>query len=838
MSLADLLPEQPDADSLFDAFSKWTGEQGFELYPAQGEALIEIVSGSNVVLSTPTGSGKSLVATGAHFAALAEGRRSVYTAPIKALVSEKFFALCDTFGADNVGMLTGDAAINPDAPIVTATAEVLANQALRRGRETDAGLVIMDEFHFYADPDRGWAWQVPLLELTQSQFVLMSATLGDVTRFERDLTRRTGRHTATISHTERPVPLRFAYALSPVHETIERLLAEDKAPVYVVHFTQAAALERAQALTSVNVCSRAEKDQIAETIGHFRFSAGFGRTLSRLVRHGVGVHHAGMLPRYRRLVERLAQAGLLKVICGTDTLGVGINVPIRTVLFTALSKYDGQRTRHLKAREFHQIAGRAGRAGFDDVGHVVVQAPEHVVENEKALAKAGDDPKKRRKVTRKKPPEGFVSWGEPTFTRLVESQPEPLTSQFKVSHAMLLHVIARPGDPFTAMRALLTDNHDDRPAQRRHIRDAIAIYRALLAGGVVERLDPPDAEGRTVRLTVDLGDEFALNQPLSPFAVAAFELLDRDSPTYALDVLSVLESTLEDPRPVISAQRFKARGEAVAAMKAEGIEYDERMELLEDVGHPQPLRELLEHAYEAYRRGHPWVADHELRPKSVAREMYEAAMTFHEYVAAYRLARAEGLVLRYLSDAYKAMRQTIRASARTEEVEDLTAWLGELVRQTDSSLLDEWERLTSPQAAVEAVRAASSSLDDTPPPVTANRRAFRVLVRNALFRRVELAALRRHDDLGALDEDAGWDAARWAAAMGGYFAEYADLGTGPDARGPHLLVIEEGPTRWTVRQIFDDPEGDHDWGISAEVDLAASDEAGEAVVRVLDVGPR
>jgi superfamily II RNA helicase len=838
MSLADLLPEQPDADSLFDAFSKWTGEQGFELYPAQGEALIEIVSGSNVVLSTPTGSGKSLVATGAHFAALAEGRRSVYTAPIKALVSEKFFALCDTFGADNVGMLTGDAAINPDAPIVTATAEVLANQALRRGRDTDAGLVIMDEFHFYADPDRGWAWQVPLLELTQSQFVLMSATLGDVTRFERDLTRRTGRHTATISHTERPVPLRFAYALSPVHETIERLLAEDKAPVYVVHFTQAAALERAQALTSVNVCSRAEKDRIAETIGHFRFSAGFGRTLSRLVRHGVGVHHAGMLPRYRRLVERLAQAGLLKVICGTDTLGVGINVPIRTVLFTALSKYDGQRTRHLKAREFHQIAGRAGRAGFDDVGHVVVQAPEHVVENEKALAKAGDDPKKRRKVTRKKPPEGFVSWGEPTFTRLVESQPEPLTSQFKVSHAMLLHVIARPGDPFTAMRALLTDNHDDRPAQRRHIRDAIAIYRALLAGGVVERLDPPDAEGRTVRLTVDLGDEFALNQPLSPFAVAAFELLDRDSPTYALDVLSVLESTLEDPRPVISAQRFKARGEAVAAMKAEGIEYDERMELLEDVGHPQPLRELLEHAYEAYRRGHPWVADHELRPKSVAREMYEAAMTFHEYVAAYRLARAEGLVLRYLSDAYKAMRQTIRASARTEEVEDLTAWLGELVRQTDSSLLDEWERLTSPQAAVEAVRAASSSLDDTPPPVTANRRAFRVLVRNALFRRVELAALRRHDDLGALDEDAGWDAARWAAAMGGYFSEYADLGTGPDARGPHLLVIEEGPTRWTVRQIFDDPEGDHDWGISAEVDLAASDEAGEAVVRVLDVGPR
>jgi superfamily II RNA helicase len=838
MPLTHYLPEQADPDGLFDAFAKWTSDQGFELYPAQAEALIEIVSGSNVVLSTPTGSGKSLVATGAHFAALAGGRRSFYTAPIKALVSEKFFALCDTFGAENVGMLTGDASINARAPIIAATAEVLANLALRHGADLDVDLVIMDEFHFYADPDRGWAWQVPLLQMPHAQFLLMSATLGDVTRFEQDLTRRTGRETTTIAHTERPVPLSFEYVLTAVHETIERLRDEDKAPVYVVHFTQAAAIERAQALTSVNVCTRAEKDRIAELIGGFRFSAGFGRTLSRLVRHGIGVHHAGMLPRYRRLVETLAQAGLLKVICGTDTLGVGINVPIRTVLFTALAKYDGQRSRHLKAREFHQIAGRAGRAGYDTVGHVVVQAPEHVVDNEKALAKAGDDPKKRRKVVRKKPPERFVNWTEQTFQRLVGAQPEPLTSQFAVSHAMLLHVIARPGDPFQAMRELLTDNHEDRAAQRRHIRQAIAVYRALVAGGVVERLATPDREGRTVRLTVDLGDDFALNQPLSPFAVAALDLLDRDSPTYALDVLSVLESTLEDPRPVISAQRFKARGEAVGAMKAEGIEYDERMELLEDVEHPQPLRDLLEHAYEAYRHGHPWVADHELRPKSVAREMYESAMTFHEYVAAYRLARAEGTVLRYLSDAYRALRQTVPESFRTEEVDDLTAWLGEMVRQVDSSLLDEWEQLTSPGGVVEPVRPGTPALDEAPPPVTANRRAFRVLVRNALFRRVELAARRRYDELGDLDADAGWDTDRWAQAMQGYYAEYADLGTGPGARGPHLLLVEEGSERWQVRQIFDDPEGDHDWGIGAEVDLPASDEAGEAVVRVVDVGPR
>jgi superfamily II RNA helicase len=693
----------------------------------------------------------------------------------------------------------------------------------------------MDEFHFYADPDRGWAWQVPLLELPRAQFLLMSATLGDVARFAEDLTRRTGRPTAVVASAQRPVPLHFAYVTTPLHETLEELLSTHQAPVYVVHFTQAAALERAQALMSVNVCTRAEKDTIAALIGNFRFTAGFGRTLSRLVRHGIGVHHAGMLPRYRRLVETLAQAGLLKVICGTDTLGVGINVPIRTVLFTALSKYDGQRTRLLQAREFHQIAGRAGRAGFDLVGNVVVQAPEHVVENERALAKAGDDPKKRRKVVRKTPPQGFVSWGKPTFERLVEAEPEPLRSSFVVSHAMLLNVIGRPGDAFAAMRRLLTDNHEDPAARRKHISRAIAIYRALLAGGVVERLPAADDAGRTVRLTVDLQFDFALNQPLSPLALAAIELLDRESPTYALDVLSVIESTLDDPRPVLSAQQFKARGEAVARMKADGVEYEERLELLDDVTHPKPLADLLDTAYELYARGHPWVRDHELSPKSVARDMYERAMTFTEYVSCYGLARSEGLVLRYLADAYKALRQTVPDEAKTEELVDTVEWLGELVRQVDSSLLDEWERLRDPSAAaaVEARRADG----DRPPAVTTNERAFRVLVRNALFRRVELAALRRYDELGTLDADDGWDADAWADAIEAYFVEYDELGTGPDARGPGLFAIDVRPDRWVVRQTFHDPAGDGDWGISADVDLAASDEAGGAVVHVRSVGP-
>ena len=597
-----------------------------------------------------------------------------------------------------------------------------------------------------------------------------------------------------------------------------------------MHFTRAAAVEQAQALMSINVCTRAEKDAIAELIGNFRFTAGFGKTLSRLVRHGIGVHHAGMLPRYRRLVETLTQAGLLKVICGTDTLGVGINVPIRTVLFTALSKYDGTRARHLQAREFHQIAGRAGRAGFDTVGTVVVQAPEHVVENERALAKAGDDPKKRRKVVRKKPPERFVSWGQPTFERLVAADPEPLQSSFVVSHAMLLGVISRPGDAFAAMRHLLTDNDEDPAAQRRHIRRAFAIYRALLAGGVVERLAEPDEQGRRWRLTVDLQEDFALNQPLSPLALAAIGLLDRESPGYPLDVLSVIEATLDNPRELLAAQLFKARGEAVAQMKADGIEYDERMELLEDVTYPRPLADLLEAAYDIYRRGHPWVADHEVAPKSVARDMYERAMTFTEYVGFYGMSRSEGLVLRYLTDAYKALRQTVPEEARTEELADLIEWLGELVRQVDSSLLDEWERLRNPAGE------ASALIDDQPPPVTGNRRAFRVLVRNALFRRVELAALRRYEELGELDAESGWDADRWADAVEPYFDEHDEIGTGPDARGPALLIIDEQPGHWAVRQIFDDPAGDHDWGLSAVVDLAASDEAGAAVLRITDAG--
>ncbi|WP_054686656.1 DEAD/DEAH box helicase [Microbacterium sp. No. 7] len=899
----DGIPTGASADAVYDGVVAWTSAQGLTLYPAQDEAIMELVSGAHVILATPTGTGKSLVAVAAHAACLAAGGRSYYTAPIKALVSEKFFALVDIFGAENVGMVTGDSSVNPDAPIVCCTAEILANLALRRGADAAVDQVVMDEFHFYGDPERGWAWQVPLLTLPRAQFLLMSATLGDVSTISADLERRTGRPVALVTGVERPVPLDFSYERRPVHEVVEALLERGEAPVYIVHFSQAQAMERAQALASVRILSRAGRDEIAEAIGGFRFTTAFGKTLSRLVRAGIGVHHAGMLPRYRRLVETLAQRGLLRVVCGTDTLGVGINVPIRTVLITALSKYDGTRMRQLTAREFHQIAGRAGRAGFDTHGSVVVMAPEWEIENAVALAKAGDDAAKRKKIVRKKAPTGVVNWGEGSFQRLVDAVPEPLEPRMQLTAAMLINVIARGGDVFGNVRALVFDNHEPHARQYALARRALAIFRTLTVAGIVEVVPAASVAGpheprrasrasedsgeivRTsrdspnlvsdgmpqIRLTVDLQPNFALNQPLSPFALAVIELLDpsEDAPArgrtgtlagtsgtlgettgtvggttstlagttgtlgvgtghYALDVVSVIEATLDDPRAILSQQEFKARGEAVAAMKQDGIDYDERMALLEDVTHPKPLAELLTQAFETFASSQPWVRDFELRPKAVVRDMFERAMSFGEYVSFYQLGRSEGLVLRYLSDAYRAIRQTVPAEARTDELMDLVEWLGELVRQVDSSLVDEWEALINPIDDPEA-----PVVPPAPPSILDNRRAFTVLVRNELFRRVQLAARQDDDALAALDADVDWP-----VVLDDYYDEHDEILTGGPARSPRLCVIDEADAAngiWRVEQTIDDPAGHHDWRIRAEVDLAASVEEGTAVVRVAEV---
>jgi len=830
-------------DEALEAFLAWTTEQGLNLYPAQEEAILEVFSGAHVIVNTPTGSGKSLIALGAHVAAVSSGQRSFYTAPIKALVSEKFFALCRDLGAENVGMMTGDASINSSAPVICATAEIVANMALRSGAQTALGQVVMDEFHFYGDPERGWAWQVPLLELPHAQFVLMSATLGNTNTIERGLTRRTGRPVSVVRSATRPVPLHFEYRRTPLHETIDSLLAADQAPLYVVHFTQADAVAGAQALTSAQVTTRAQRDQISAALTEFRFAPGFGRTLSRLLHHGIGVHHGGMLPKYRRLVERLTQAGLLRVVVGTDTLGVGVNLPLRTVVLTGLAKYDGSISRLLSARELHQIAGRAGRAGFDTSGLVVVQAPEHVIENEQAAKKVGGDPRRTRKLVKAKPPKGFVAWDEAVFDRLVASPPEPLVSHLRVSHALLLNVLDRPGDGCAALKALLLDNDEPRSVQRELIRRSIAIYRSLVSAGALERLDAPDERGRTIRVTADLQSDFALDNPLSPLILEAVPQLDQTAPTWSLEVMSIVEATLENPRAVLAAQLDRLRTETLAELKAAGVEYEERIEALDKLEYPKPLREWTYDLFDAYRVMHPWAADYNIAPKSIARDLYERAMTFSEYIAHYGLARSEGVVLRYLSDVYRGLVRNVPEDLKTDELEDLTEWLGELVRQVDSSLIDEWERLTaaaaSPTAeeAVEEIGLELSNLAPTPPPVTANVRAFKVMVRNAAFRRVELAARRDVEALVEGELPGGLDRQGWATALERYFSAHAAIGIGQEARAASWFAVEERELSWELRQVFDDPEGWHDSAIIAEIDLLASDEAGSPAWRTLRIEP-
>ncbi len=489
-TLYDLIPRDggTGSDVLLERFLDYVSGRKLQLYPAQETAILELFDEKNVILNTPTGSGKSLVATALHFQAIARGRRSIYTCPIKALVNEKFMALCREFGPDNVGLSTGDASVNRDAPILCCTAEILANIALREGEKANVRDVVMDEFHYYADRERGVAWQVPLLTLPQTRFLLMSATLGDTTFFETELTRLTGRATVTVSSTDRPVPLAHEYSELPLAKTLESLVAAGRAPVYVVHFTQLEAAQSAQDFTSINVATRDEKAAIANTLEGFKFSSPYGPEIKKWLRHGIGLHHAGLLPKYRVLVEQLAQKGLLKVICGTDTLGVGINVPIRTVLFTRLCKFDGQKTGILSARDFHQISGRAGRKGFDDKGWVVAQAPEHVIENLKLAEKSARDGKKT--VKRQPPEKNFVNWDKNTFARLMSAPPERLTSRFQVTHGMLLNVLSRDGDGCAAMQKLIRDCHETPKAKKAHTQRAWQLFRSLLNRKIVEFINP------------------------------------------------------------------------------------------------------------------------------------------------------------------------------------------------------------------------------------------------------------------------------------------------------------------------------------------------------------
>ena len=829
-------------DRIVDGFIASQEEIGRTLYPHQEEALLAIAAGDHVIAATPTGSGKTTIAYAALFAAMARGERAYYTAPIKALVSEKFFDLVSQFGAENVGMMTGDSSVNHDAPIIVCTAEIFANHALRDGPTSDVGLAVMDEFHFYGDSQRGWAWQVPLVELPNCQFVLMSATLGDVTFFEEDLEQRTGRPVTTIDDAPRPVPLDFRWSMEPLPDTIATILQDRDAPVYIVHFTQKEALEQAQALQSQKILTAEEKERVREIIGDFRFAKGFGRTLSKLVREGIGVHHAGMLPKYRRLVEKLAQSGLLKIICGTDTLGVGINVPIRTVLLTGLVKYDGRRSRLLNAREFHQIAGRAGRAGYDTVGHVVVQAPIWTIEFERERAKvrareeAGKAPnnaKKRKKEPKPKVPDGAVTWSEQNLTKLVENPPEQLRPHLRITASMVLALITRPGDAIAAGRHLIMTSHQTRTQKLVLVKQAVEIFRGLRDADIIEILDEPDHLGRRIALVEDLQLDFTMNQPLAPFAIAMIDSLDEEADTVTLDTVSIIEAILEDPMQILLAQQNAAKGELLAELKADGVEYTERMAQLDEVTWPKPLAEDLEAALEIYRAKHPWVRAGDLSPKSIVREIYETGQTFSEFVQRFTLARSEGIVLRYLSDAYQAMRRTIPQDLRTEQLEDMIEWLGVLVRGIDSSLLDEWEALTHPEDAPDG---AEEIRPTTPRGLSAQTKVLRTMVRSAMWQRVEHFAFEREARLAELDGASGWDRKAWAEAMDDYYDTYDHVGIDGPARSPQLLQITEESKVWRIRQVVDDPDHNRDWGIEAELDLEATDEAGEPVLAITHVG--
>jgi len=825
--------EKLNGDWVLQEFLSYVEKIGLELYPAQEEAILEISAGNNVILNTPTGSGKSLVALAACFAALSYGERAYYTAPIKALVSEKFLQLCKVFGPENVGMMTGDATVNHDAPVICCTAEILSNLALREGKHADLEWVVMDEFHYYSDRDRGVAWQIPLLTLPHARFLLMSATLGDTSFFQQQVTQLTGQQTRLVQSSQRPVPLDFSYVTTPFHETITDLLQAGKSPIYVVHFSQRAASEQAQRLTSLDFLTKEQKAELKAELKGVRFDSPFGKELARFVPHGIGVHHAGMLPKYRLLVEKLAQRGLLKVICGTDTLGVGINIPLRCVVFTQLCKFDGDKVKILSVRDFHQIAGRAGRRGFDTEGSVVVQAPEHVIENLAARRKAEGDPKKLRKLHPKKPPEkGFLPWDENTLSTLIRSSPEALVSRFSVTTSMVLNVLSRKDESgCRALKRLIADCHDPRDKQHKHGRSALAVFRALVESGIIELT----ADGP--RLSRDLQDDFSLNQALSLFAVQVIESLDRTARDYALSVLSAVEAILEDPGVLLARQLDTLKARRLAELKHAGVEFDERIAELERMTYPKPDAEVLEAAFQIFSKQHPWVLGNDIAPKSIVRDMYELGLSFNAYVKEYGLQRSEGVLLRYLSEAYRVLVHTVPESLKTDELSDVIDWLSGELKATDASLLDEWRRLTDPALLL----LDKTTTETDPGDITADRKSFTIMLRNEVWRVVQALARKNYqaaaETLSLLrpPQAAIVDAARLERDMSEYFSEYEQLRVDPQARHPKFLHFDVSSEQWLLRQTLVDPSDDLAWSIELSVNVPQCRDEGRVMLELVKI---
>ena len=847
-TLYDLLPRDGDfsSDVLLGRFLDYAEGKGIQLYPAQEAAILEVFEGKNVILNTPTGSGKSLVAAALHFRALGQGRRSFYTCPIKALVNEKWLNLCREFGPQNVGLSTGDATVNRDAPILCCTAEILANLALREGEDIDVQDVVMDEFHYYADRDRGVAWQAPLLTMPKTRFLLMSATLGDTSFFEEELTRLNGLPTVAVKSQDRPVPLAFSYAESPLSLTLERLVLDGKAPVYVVHFTQLEAATSAQDFTSINVCTREEKAAIQQALEGCKFNSPYGPDLKRWLRHGIGLHHAGLLPKYRILVEQLAQKGLLKIICGTDTLGVGINVPIRTVLFTKLCKYNGEKTSILSARDFHQISGRAGRKGFDDMGWVVAQAPEHVIENAKLAQKAG-----KKFVKRQPPDRNFVNWDEQTFQRLILAQPERLVSRFQVSHGMLLNVLSRKGDGCRAMQRLIRGCHDPERAKEAHRKRAWQLFRALVNRNIVEF----HAEGESkLRVNVALQDDFSMNQTLSLYLMDTLPMLDSEAPDHALNVVTLVEAILEDPDIILRKQLDRLKTKRMAEMKMEGIEYDQRIAELEKMEYPKPQRDFIYGTFNDFADKHPWVGSENIRPKSIAREMFEDYCSFSDYIRAYDLQRSEGLLLRHLNSVFKVLAQTVPDDIKTDEVREMEVYLGTMLRQVDSSLLDEWEKMRDPNyRSDESKEVRPPGAEEAAKDITRDKKAFTASIRNRIFTFLRCLVLVEFDEaITQLSEDAmagesqspwdedsqPWTSERLRNLMDTFRTDHRGIRLDPEGRNlRHTYVVPDSETKtWRVQQMLVDPDDNNDWVAEFEVDLEASKEEGRPVMDLLRMG--
>ena len=877
-----------------DRFLAVAAARGLELYPEQEEAILELFAGHNVVLNTPTGSGKSLVAAALHFKALCAGERSVYTCPIKALVNEKFLSLCRDFGPEHVGMMTGDASVNPRARILCCTAEILANIALQRGATSDVRAVIMDEFHYYSDAERGYAWQVPLLTMPGTRFLLMSATLGATEFFEKEMTRVTGAPSVTVRSDRRPVPLEFEYSETPLTERIAALLEAKRAPVYLVYFTQRSASEAAQSMMSLNVCSKEEKATLQAALEGVRFNSPYGKEVRRWLRHGIGVHHAGLLPKYRILVEQLAQKGLLKLICGTDTLGVGINVPIRTVVFTQLWKYDGKKAAVLTVRDFRQVAGRAGRKGYDDKGYVIAQAPEYMIENKRAEEKAAGDPKKQKKLVKQRAPEGSVGWDIKTFERLQTAPSEGLVSRFDISHGMLLLVLSRESDGCRAMRQLIADCHET-PHKKRALRTrAWQLFRALLDRQIVEFLPgsrerpPADASTRKLRVNLELQDDFSLHQALSLYLIDTLPLLPSGvglttrvadasaeslhdaaptgqetrqetratNPDYPFDVLTLCESIVEDPDQILRRQIDKLKGEKIMELKEAGVPYEERMEKLEAIEHPKPLREFLYETFNAFAAAHPWINQENVRPKSIAREMFERYRSFSDYVKDYGLERSEGLLLRHLSQVWKVLSQTVPESAKTDEVVEMEDYFRELIRGIDSSLLEEWERLKNP----DFVAATTSDTDKPERPasfdITRDAPTFRRLVRTAIFGFLQdiaarefdsaLSRLRTGEAAAPADNDPiSPDARKLEAAFAAYIDARTRFRLDPEGRSAkhthwsedNAAPAADGGRQWLVAQVLIDAEEQNDWEATFTISLAESRAQNRAVLSFSGVGP-